>query len=166
MKKTVSVALALIMCLGILCGCGKEKEKSELAGSWYMEENGVGITLSFTEDGKMSAVCKMVDKAKADKAGINKQNIEKMNFSCYYSVDEKPDISDFPSQLQESLKGKKVLKQYQNKKNADNKNSDADDFFLVKDGKLILTKKTGLKSTMTGAPEYKDYVFTSNDKAD
>ena len=158
--KRIRLCLCLVVTV-LLCSC--QGTDTGIEGSWHTEKNGVVMTVSFSKDGKMSTVCNVTDKAKADAAGVKKESLAEKNISCYYSVDTAPDISELSEEEQAQLKGKYLLTAYPDKEAMQKKQGGDGIYFTIVGNKLVTTQKTGEYNAVTGVPVYSDTVFERNE---
>ena len=161
MKKTFKILALLIGVVLLLClnGCGESKPEKVLYGLWSVEENGVAMTVSFSEDNVMTVVSNLVDKAVADEAGVNPEIVKTKNIVCYYSVEKEPDISRFSEAEQEILSGKMALTSYLNEEDMKNSFAGETIYFVIEGDSLITTQRTGTFDSQTNIPEYSETVF-------
>lgn len=154
LKKVSFICLAAVCVLSmfVLGGCGKKE--NGLVGNWYTEKSGVGMTLSFTEDGEMTVRCSVTDKAAADAAGVDGQEIQSRNFSIKYEAEQNPDLSALTAEEQEKLKGKSCFCGV-----AEDGTETDMVYYIVSGDKLITTQKSGKYDKMSGVPIYDETVF-------
>ena len=164
MKKTIInvliISLAAAFALG-LYGCKNNPEK-ELHGSWYTEQSGVGMTVSFGEDGTMTVVCKITDKKAADNAGVNPNIVDSKNISCFYTVSARPDLSELSAKEQELLQEKGAITSYLTREDMENSLPGEVIYFTLEGDTLTTTQRSGVYDPQTDIPEYSDTVFTRN----
>jgi len=129
---------------------------------WYNETEGVGTTVSFGEDKVMTSFCSVVDKAKADEAGVNINEVDGKNGSCFYSVVKNPDLSGLSAEEQELLAGKMAIVTYYSEEEMKNSLPSGTVYFTVSGETLTITGPTGIFDAQTGIPVYSDIVFTKS----
>lgn len=159
-KSVVGFMLAAILACGAGCS-GKSPEKA-LIGSWYTEQNGVRLTVSFSKDGTMTTVCNITDKAAADAAGVNPDIVNTKNIGCLYKVEAEPDISALTSEEQELLKGKSAIVSFLTDDDVKNNLPGETIYFNVSDNTLVTVQRNGTFNSSTDVPEYSETVFTKN----
>lgn len=153
--KFVGLFLALSL---VLCGCKKAPEKA-IEGTWYTEQNGVRLTVSFAEDGVMTTLCTITDKAAADRAGVNSDVVSSKNISCYYKVDSNPQFYNLTETEQKFLAGKNALVSYFTQEEMENGLSGETIYFTVLGDTLTTTQLSGAVNAQTNEPVYSETVF-------
>lgn len=163
MKKALKITALFLILLLALCGCGGQKSaESKIHGTWFTQANGVGLTVAFGEDNVMTTACSVVDKAEADAAGVNTEIVNGKNITCYYKVEETPDLSGLTSAEQEFLEGKMAIVSYLTEEDMKNSLPGEIIFFTLSEDKLITTQRTGTVDSQTGVPDYSQTVFERN----
>lgn len=158
MKKMFKIA-ALILALSLVfCACKKAPEKI-IQGSWYAEQNGVRLTVAFGNDGVMTTLCTITDKAAADAAGVNPDMVNSKNISCFYGVNAQPDLSSLTESEQKFLEGKMALISYYSEEEKESNLPGETLYFTVSGDTLTTTQLSGAINVQTNEPVYSETVF-------
>ena len=160
MKKFLKISAIITLAVLLLCGCGAQKPEKAIVGSWFTQANGVGMTVSFSENNIMTVTCNIIDKAATDAAGVNPEIVKAKNITCYYSVEADPDLSLLTESEQELLAGKMALSSYLNEEDMKNALTGEILYFTIDGNTLTTTQRSGAFNPQTNVPEYSETVFT------
>ncbi|MBQ3054456.1 MAG: hypothetical protein IJC89_06125 [Clostridia bacterium] len=156
MQKANALLLSLIIIFASFAGCGK---KDEHIGSWFTEKNGVGMTVTFNDNGTMEIFCKIADKKTADALGVNEDIVQAKNVTCLYDVDKNPDLSSFGGNVPKVIEGKLALNRYLSAEDMKNNRVAETIYFMVSGDTLVTYQPSVQYDKMSDTPIYSETVF-------